>query len=514
MAHMWFGDLVTMQWWDDLWLNEAFASFAATWAAVSATEFTDGWATFLAGDQIAGYQQDLGPASHPIRSVVPDVDHAFANFDAITYDKGQAVLHQLMALVTEERFVEGLRSYFTEHAWGNAALADLIRAIGDAAGRDLTAWTSAWLDRAGTDTISLVGSPLLTSSPDGGEPRVHALRIGSYTRGAAGLERVDDVRVETTGTTTYLLDLPVADLHLLNDGDLTFASVRTDESSLQVLLAHAASLPEPVNRALAVATGWDMLLKGELSPGDLLDCLLSILATEQSASVVEPCFALALKVAEQWSPTVLIPRRLARVAEVAVRRADEAEHRTVALNTLAWAASTPEQFELLDAAAEDDLDLAWRVLVRRASLGRYDEDAVRALQQRDPDPEAHLRAYGVAAARPLEAAKAEAWERFWRGRAIPAGPPVQDLARCFWRPVQHELMVPWAHRFLDELSELTTEGLLAGAGKVRLMMPTTCDQAWLDRAQDMADAEGVLPVVRTGLLQAVDTLSRMLDART
>ena len=243
MAHMWFGDLVTMRWWDDLWLNEAFASFASTWAAVSATEFTDGWATFLAGDQIAAYQQDLGPASHPIRSAVPDVDHAFATFDAITYYKGEAVLHQLMALVTEEKFVEGLRGYFAEHAWGNAELADLMRSIGDAAGRDLTAWTSAWLDRPGTDTISLVGTTLLTSSPDGGEPRVHALRIGSYTRGAAGLERVGDVRVETTGTTTYLLDLPVADLHLLNDGDLTFASVRTDESSLQVLLAHAGSAP-------------------------------------------------------------------------------------------------------------------------------------------------------------------------------------------------------------------------------------------------------------------------------
>ena len=514
MAHMWFGDLVTMRWWDDLWLNEAFASFAATWAAASATEYADAWATFLAGEQIGAYQQDLGPASHPIRSSVPDVDHAFANFDSITYYKGQAVLHQLMALVTEEKFVEGLRGYFTEHAWGNAELADLMRSIGDASGRDLTAWTSAWLDRPGTDTISMVASTLLASSPDGGEPRVHALRIGSYTRAAGGLERVGDVRVEITGTTTHLLDLPVADLHLLNDGDLTFASVRTGESSLQVLLANAGSLPEPVNRALAVATAWDMLLKGELSTGDLLDCLLSLLATERSPSVVEPGFSLALKAAEQWSPTVLIPRRLARVAEVATRRAAEAEHRTAALNTLAWTASTPEQFELLDAAAADDVDLAWRVLVRRASLGRYDEATVQALLQRDPDPDARLRAYGVSAARPLEAAKAEAWERFWRDRAIPAGPPVQEFARCFWRPVQHELMVPWAHRFLDEATALTTEGLLAVGGKVRLMMPTTCDRAWLERAQDLADADGVLPVVRKELLLAVDTLTRVLDART
>ncbi len=514
MAHMWFGDLVTMRWWDDLWLNEAFASFAATWAAVSATEFTDAWATFLAGEQIGAYRQDLGPASHAIRSAVPDVDHAFASFDSITYYKGQAVLHQLMAFVTEERFVEGLRRYFAEHAWGNAELADLMRAIGAAADRDLTAWTAAWLDRPGTDTIALVGSTLLASSPDGGEPRPHALRVGSYTRGAAGLERVADLRVETAGTTTYLSELPVADLHLLNDGDLTFASVRTDESSLQVLLAHAASLPEPVNRALAIATGWDMLLKGELATGDLLDCLLRLLATEQSPSVIEPCFSLALKAAEQWSPTVLIPRRLARLAEVAAARAEEPEHRAAALQALAWAATTPQHFELLEGAAADDVDLAWRVQVRLASLGRYDEAAVQELLARDPDPDASLRAYGVSAARPVEAAKAEAWERFWRERAIPAGPPVQDFAKCFWRPVQHELMVPWAHRFLDEVMALTAEGLLAVGSKVRRMMPTTCDRAWLERAQDLADAEDVLPVVRTELLLAVDTLARVLDARS
>jgi aminopeptidase N len=259
---------------------------------------------------------------------------------------------------------------------------------------------------------------------------------------------------------------------------------------------------------------WDLLLKGELSTGDLLDCVLGVLETEQSPGVVEPCFGLVLRAAEQWSPTVLIPRRLARVAEVAVRRADEAEHRTAALSTLAWTASTAEQFDLLDAAADDDVDLAWRVLVRRASLGRYDDDAVQALLARDPDPEAHVRAYGVTAARPLEEAKAEAWERFWRDRAIPAGPPVVEFARCFWRPVQHELMVPWAHRFLDEVAALGPEGLLAVGDKVRLMMPTTCDQAWLERAQDLADTEGILPVVRTELLLAIDTLTRVLEART
>jgi aminopeptidase N len=514
MAHMWFGDLVTMRWWDDLWLNEAFASFAATWAAVSATEFTDTWATFLAGEELGAYLQDMGPASHPIRGAVPDVAHAFASFDAITYYKGQAVLHQLMAYLTEETFVAGLRRYFADHAWGNARLADLMDRLGAAADLDLGAWTQAWLGRAGTDTISLVGSTLLTSSPDGGEPRPHALRIGSYARSDSGLDHLGDLRVETAGTTTPLPDLPVADLHLLNAGDLTFASVRPDERSLEVMLGEAARLAEPVDRAVAVATAWDMVLKGELATGDFLECALRVLADEQSPGVVEPFFRLALRAAEQFSPAVLVPRRLARLADVAAARADEPEHRGAALHTLAWTASTPEHLELLDDAACDDVDLAWRVQVRRASLGRYDEAAVEELLARDPDPDAHVRAWQVSAARPLEEAKAEAWERVWHERSVPAGPPLIDFARCFWRPVQHELLVPWAHRYLEEAVTLSGGGLLQVGGIIRHMRPATCDADWLDRAQDLAAGDDAAPVVRTELLIGVDLLNRVLAARS
>jgi aminopeptidase N len=256
-----------------------------------------------------------------------------------------------------------------------------------------------------------------------------------------------------------------------------------------------------------------MLGKGELSSGDFLDCVLGVLDTEQSPGVVEPFFGLAVEAAEKWSPTVMVPRRLAKVAEVAVRRADEPEHRKGALKALASSATTPEQFDLLDAEAVTDNDLAWRVMVRRASLGRYDEAAVEALLERDLDPEAHVRAWGVTAARPLEEAKAEIWEHIFSGQ-VPAGTPLLLLAQCFWRPVQHELLVPWAHRYLDEVAQLPPTGLLATGSMVRHMRPTTCDEAWLAHAQDVADAEGLAPAVRTELLIGIDVMTRVLDART
>jgi len=518
MAHMWFGDLVTMQWWDDLWLNEAFASWASTWAAVNATAYTDGWASFLAGLKLAGYQVDMGPASHPIRGDVPGVEQAMANFDAITYVKGESVLKQLVAYVGEDAFVEGLRAYFRRHAWGNTRLADLMDAVGEASGRDLSGWTEAWFDRAGTDTLVLQGTQVLATAPAGGEPRPHHLEIGAFRRAApegGGLERIGTTTVETSGSRTAVEGLPEgADLYLLNDRDLTFAAVRTDEQSLGTMLGSAGDLPDPVSRALAVTTAWDMLMKGELSTDELLGCVLAVLRGERSPGVVEPFLRMALRAAEQWSPAVAVPAQLARLAEVAVGLAEDPDHRGPALRTLAAAASTSEHFTLLEAATADDNDLAWRVLARRAALGEYDPAAVEALLDRDPDPDARVRALGVTAARAEESAKAEVWAEIWEKRSIPAGSPLFGVAHSFWRPVQHELLLPWAHRYLDEVEGLGNGGgMLAVGSLMRGMMPTTADQAFVARARAMAQEPEQNPTVRAALLNGSDTLARVLRAR-
>jgi aminopeptidase N len=512
MAHMWFGDLVTMKWWDDLWLNEAFASWASNWAGVNCTEFTDEWATFLAGGKMGGYRQDMSPATHPIRGDVPDVAQAMANFDAITYTKGASVLKQLMAFVGEDRFVDGLRRYFREHAWGNTVLGDLMSAVGGAAGRDLDDWTVAWLDRAGTDILRLEGGTITATSPDDGDPRPHRLDVGSYAVSDDGLALVGTTSVETAGTSTPI-DLPDADLHLLNAADHTFAAVRPDPASVRVLLSRAADLPEAVDRAQAVVTGFQMLADGELTAEELFDCVLDVLAREKSPAVVEAFLNVALEIAQRWSAADRIPAALERLAEVSVTLADDPDHQTSALRTLAAAASSPKHLARLDEAARSDVDLAWRVATRRAALGQYDEETVESLLARDPDPDAAVRALAVRTARPEHEAKDEAWIELFEKRNIPAGTMLGAMVRAFWQPQQEDVLLPYADRFLDEIPALAGGGMLAVFGLMFGMFPQVADDAFVARAQGMAADPACDPTVRAALLIGTDTLSRMERAR-
>jgi aminopeptidase N len=256
-----------------------------------------------------------------------------------------------------------------------------------------------------------------------------------------------------------------------------------------------------------------MMLKGELSSDELLTCVLDVLRTERSAGVVEPFLAMALAAAEQWSAAVAVPSQLARVAEVAATLAADPEHRAPALRTLAASATDEAHFEVLEVAATADVDLAWRVLVRRAALGDHDPAAVEALLERDPDPDATVRALGVTAARADDDAKAEAWDRIFRERSVPAGPPLAELAGSFWRPVQHELLLPWTQRYLDEVARLAGGGMLAVGGLVRATFPTTGDEAFLEQAREVALAPDQNPTVRATLLNGADTLERVLRAR-
>ena len=519
MAHMWFGDMVTMRWWEDLWLNEAFADWACYWSAEAATEFGDAWSGFLATDKLSGYAADMAPSTHPIRQPVADVAAAVANFDGITYPKGASVLKQLFAFVGEDAGIAGLRDYFARHVWGNTSLADLVGALERASGRDLAAWTKGWLDTAGTDRLRLDSGPggavLRATGPAGGPPRPHRLHVGVYDRGPddATLVRRRLVSLEASGATTDVPEVAGAALLLVNDDDLTFASVRSDAASLQVMLDSAARLPSAVSRAVAVTTAWDMVVSGELAAADFVRCVAGVLAVESVDSLVEPYLWLAVDAADNWSPDSGRDALMAQVAEVSRRLAANPAQRQIALRALAQTAVTGEQLDALRAEIGDDIDLQWRLLTRLAEVDTVDPAEVERLAQADPDPDTWVRALIVDSSRPDRAAKEATWNAFVEERRVPMG-SAGRVGRAFWRRSQGDLLAPYAQRYLELLPTLHLGGMIPALTLSSALYPRAgADAAFAVRAVAAADADGVSPAIAKTVIELTDRLNRMLAAR-
>ncbi|WP_328329020.1 aminopeptidase N [Kribbella sp. NBC_00382] len=514
LAHMWFGNIVTMRWWDDLWLNEAFAEFASNWAAVSATSYSDAWAAHLAGEKLKAYLVDQGPTTHPIRQPVHDVAEGAATFDAITYPKGASVLQQLMTYVGEDPFSRGLTKYFAKHAWSNATLEDLIAAIAGETDRDLQRWSAAWLDEAGTDRLTLehdeAGWTLVAEGPNG-EPRPQVLAVGAYQRGVAALERVALVDVDVTGPRTRI-ELPDgADFYLVNDGDLTFASTRPDPKTRDSFFGDAAGLPTPLSRAVAVATAWDMLITGEATTAEVVRCLVGVLAVETSESLIEPHLNRAVDAALLWSPELSRDELAAEVAASCRALADGGRVRKVALRGFAKAVADLDGVAWLQREAGDDLDLQWRALIRKAQLGADTSAEVQALRARDQDPEAWVSELTVRAAVPDAAEKEAVWQRLVNEQDVPIG-SVHQVTAAFWSPGQDELLKPFTARFLKLVPEFSKWGVMPATTYTRTLIPLFgVDADFAEKIQVLAaDAE---PVVRANLLERTDLLTRMLRAR-
>lgn len=516
MAHMWFGNIVTMRWWDDLWLNEAFAEFACNWAMVRATSYADAWAVHLAVGELQAYLADQGPTSHPIRQPVNDVAEAAASFDAITYPKGASTLGQLMHYIGEPTFEAGMAAYFAKHAWGSTTLQDLIDELAAVSGRDLDAWRTAWLETAGADLFRLDrhdgGFTLVTNPPDEAAPRrPHALHVGAYRRTDSGLERVALAEVEVTGERTPV-DLPQdADLYLVNDDDLTFARTRPDDGTRAAFLELAPSLPTSIARGVAVATVWDMLTAGEARPAEVVGVLTGVLRTETTDACLEPYLALALAAVDMWAPAAEREALAADLADACRTLAETPARRQVALRGLARTAPLEEVRRLL-ADNEDDVDLQWRLLQRQATLGGdVDDDAVRRLVDRDPDPESWVRALAVRASTPTAEDKEAAWQAVAVDRSVPIS-SVAEVTTAFWSQAHVEVLAPYAERYLALLPQLDAGGMIpAMVNARRLFPPFGIDEDYLARA--LAAGADAAPVVRSRLAERADEVRRMLVAR-
>lgn len=511
MAHMWFGNLVTMRWWDDLWLNEAFAELACFWAAERATSYKDAWVGLLAGDKLTAYLADQGPVSHPIRQPMPDVAEAASVFDAITYPKGASVLHQLMTYVGEDNFVAGMKGYFARHAWGSTTLQDLIDALAATSGRDLDAWRAGWLETAGVDRFTFAEMTLTGSGP-AGPPRPQVLAVGAYSRTPTGLDRTATARVEVQGPSTPV-SLPPADFYLVNDDDLTFATVRPSAADRPTLISEAGALPTPVSRGVAVATVWDMLTNSEATPAEAVRCLASVLAVETADTVIEPYLRLAGDAAEFWAGDSERPALMAKVFSTCSRLAGGGPaRRQVALRGMIRTAADLDALDSLRDSAEGDVDLLWRCLIRKAELGGDTSAEVDELLSGDPDPDAAHRALAVRAARPDPGSKAEIWQAMAVDRSVPIG-PMREITTAFYRPGQEAILAGYGEKYLALLPSFDRGGMVPSAVYSGRLLPRFGITADFPARADKAVTDAA-PVIRQTVLERTDLLRRMLRART
>ena len=438
LAHMWFGDLVTMKWWNDLWLNESFAEFMSTLAAAENTEFTGSWTTFNMLEKNWAYRQDQLPSTHPVVAEMNDLADVEVNFDGITYAKGASVLRQLVAFVGQEQFMAGVRSYFAKHAWQNTELADLLRELEAASGRDLSNWSGQWLETAGVNTLTaaidtdehgaITGFSIQQdAAEDYPTIREHRLAVGFYNLDDAGhLVRTHREELDISGPSTpvpALEGLQRPDLVLLNDDDLTYAKIRLDQHSLATATGHLKDFTQSLPRTLVWSAAWDAVRDAEAPASTYTELLLNNIGYEQDSSVIMVLLrqlntALDFYVAtdKQQHARSQAADRLWQLAERAEAGSDAQLQFVLAYaNRARTDAQLDRLSSLLDGGVqlpglEIDTDLRWSLVIALAASGRLDAAALDAALAADTTAKGKSNWYTARAAMPTTEAKEEAFE--------------------------------------------------------------------------------------------------------
>jgi aminopeptidase N len=436
LAHMWFGDLVTMRWWDDLWLNESFATYVSVLCQSQATRWTNAWTTFANVEKTWAYRQDQLPTTHPIVADIRDLEDVEVNFDGITYAKGASVLKQLVAWVGHDNFFEAIRRYFKRHAWGNTTLADLLTILEETSGRDLRAWSKEWLETAGVNVLrpaytlddagNFASFAVAQSAPaDWPTLRSHRVAVGLYDVADGRSTRRERVEIDVAAETTDVPDLVgkrCPDLVLVNDDDLTYAKIRLDERSLATVGRHIGSISESLPRALCWSAAWDMTRDAELPARDYVDLVLRGIGSESDIVVEQGLQRQALAALYSFTDPDYRETGLIRLADGALeflRTAEPGSDRQLAwARTFASVARGGEHLSVLSRLLDGqepieglrmDADLRWHVLRRLVACGVAAEKEIDAELDRDDTAAGQRHAAGALAARPTAAAKEEAW---------------------------------------------------------------------------------------------------------
>ncbi|PCE13693.1 aminopeptidase N [Microbacterium sp. SZ1] len=543
LAHMWFGDLVTMKWWNDLWLNESFAEWASTIATAEATEWTEAWTTFNAMEKTWAYRQDQLPSTHPIVAEINDLEDVQVNFDGITYAKGGSVLKQLAAWVGIEQFFAGVSQYFQKHSWGNTELSDLLTELEATSGRELSTWSKKWLETAGVNTLE----PFIVEDSDGTISRFavtqtapadyptirpHRLGIGFYSLQDGALVRVHYVEVDVDGDRTEvpeLQGLKRPDLVLLNDNDLAYAKIRLDERSLATAIAHLADISEPLPRSLVWGAAWDQTRDAETAASDYIDLVLGNIGRETESTTVRTTLAQLRTAATLYVAPEQREAARQKVADGLWTLAEGAESGSDSqlqfVTAFASSLVTPEHAGIVGRlrsgeetlpGLEIDADLNWQLLVGLATIGATDAAAIDAALAADNTAKGAEFAAQARAALPDLDSKRAAWasliERddapntIVRSAALgfvhPAG--VESL-REFVQPYFDMLVPIWDSRTY-QIAQYLVVGLFPTAIADVALRDAT--RAWLSEHQDAA------PALRRLVMENLADVERALAAQS
>jgi len=542
MAHMWFGDLVTMAWWEDLWLNESFAEWASYMATSEATQYTHAWTEFNALRKNWAYRQDQLSTTHPIATEMKDLEDVKTNFDGISYAKGASVLQQLVEHVGRENFIKGLRIYFTKHAFKNTTLNDLMVELEATSGRDLNPWAATWLQTAGVNTLrpeievesgtykKLAIKQEAPTMPVGSkELRPHRLRVALFDISGNELVKRKSVPLDVAGALTEVSELhgeKEADLVLINDGDLSYVKLRFDDRSIATLKSHLGSLKEPLARALIWASLWDSVRDGELSTSDYIAIALNALGTEADISIVSATTTNMTTALWQYASPSHRDALRALVADALNKflkaSSPGSDHQLAFARGFAESAATPKQgqeiLEILNGSIIGltvDAEIRWHFVICAVKRGLLETAEIDA--ELTKDNTAHGKQYAALAhaAFPTAVAKQKAFKNVTEETL--SNTIHSYTCRGFNVAMQSELLTPFIDQYFSMLIELwNTKGYEIAETTATLLFPGfNVSDSTLAKAQNWLDVTGkdAPGALRRVIIEGRDALARSLRAQ-
>jgi aminopeptidase N len=541
MAHMWFGDLVTMRWWDDLWLNESFAEWASHHASVKATRYVEAWTGFTNARKNWAYRQDQLPSTHPIAADNYDLEAVEVNFDGITYAKGGSSLKQLVHWVGEDAFLRGLRAYFRKHEFGNSELTDLLGALEDASGRDLHAWSEEWLQTSGVNTLTAdfevdadgaftSFAVRQTAHPDFPTIRRHRIGIGLYDARDGRLVRRTNVETDIAGDRSEvpaLVGEAQPDLVLLNDGDLTYAKIRLDPRSLATVVSSIDTLDDSLARALCWGATWDMVRDAEMSTTDFVRLVLQGVGTETDLTAVGALLRNTKLAVDTYSHpgnrTVLKATWEAGLRKLLENAATGSDHQLALTRAYAAAAHTDDALGFVQGLYDGsvtldglsvDTDLRWALVRSLAAGGRADRDLVLAERERDNTISGQENAAAALAMIPTAEAKEAAWTDAVVRDDVP-NETQRSIAFVFQVPGQEKLLKPYVDRYLDMAADVwERKGVQrASVALVHLFPKAIATQETLDAVNRWLDTSEANPAAKRYVREGSADIERALAAQ-